>query len=433
MARHGRLLVPFRLIALLVMLVPLLAACGDDEENDISWRALDEAPAGQPNADVAAAPTGVGGLTAPLPTVPATPVSVSPDTLLMHRPNELGAVPILEYHAITTNPEEEAQFVRTADDMRADLQWLYEHDFYIVPLQDVVNNTISVPAGKHPVALTFDDGTSSQFSFIENEQGELIPDPDTAIGILEEFSKAHPDFGRGGHFGLLVFNAFAIPDISQEPYFEQKIQWMAERGYEIGNHTWQHTNLTDITTEEFMMTVAEPMIWANEVLGDHPANASEILTLPYGTTPDGELHPDQRQMMRDGFTYKGQEFQLDAALLVGADPAYSPASSQWDPMWIPRIQMFDESTAYWFGQFETGEVVLYTSDGDASTVVVPNPLPGALEGHLDEAALTDAGKQVVHYHPETGQVLDAAGDPPAAVTTPGNQVTRRSNWGAEIR
>lgn len=431
MTRHDRLPVPFRLFALFVVLVPLLVACGgEDEENDISWRVLEETPVGQQaEVDATAESTGVGGLTAPLPTTPSTPTSSSPDNLLQHQPNELGVVPVLEYHVITTNPEEEAQFVRTADDMRADLQWLYEHDFYIVPLQDVVNNTIAVPAGKHPVALTFDDGTSTQFSFVENEQGELVPDPNTAIGILEEFSNAHPDFGRGGHFGLLVFNAFAHPDASQEPYFEQKIQWMIERGYEIGNHTWQHTNLADISNEEFMMTVAEPMIWANEMLGDHPANASEILTLPYGMAPDGELHPDQRQMMRDGFTYEGQQFQIAAALLVGAEPAHSPASSEWDPMWIPRIQLFDETVEFWFGQFESGGVALYTSDGDPDTVAVPQPLPIILEGQLDESALADAGKQVIQYDPGTGQALDA--EMPAAVTAP-HQVVIRRGWLAPI-
>jgi peptidoglycan/xylan/chitin deacetylase (PgdA/CDA1 family) len=184
---------------------------------------------------------------------------------------------------------------------------------------------------------------------------------------------------------------------------------MIEHGYEIGNHTWQHTDLTDITTDEFVMTVAEPMIWADEMMGDVPGNQSRILTLPFGTTPDANLHPDQRQMMREGFTYNGQSFQLAAALLVGAEPSVSPASNLWDPMWIPRIQMFDESVEFWFGEFENGGMVLYTSDGHADTVVVPHQLPAALEAQLDPAALIETGKMVIQYDPETGQTEIAGG------------------------
>lgn len=335
--------------------------------------------------------------------------AVSPDELLEYEPNELGVIPVLEYHVITTSPEEEAQFVRTADNMRADLEWLYEHNFYIVPLRDVVRNTISVPAGKHPVALTFDDGSSTQFSFIENESGELVPDPNTAIGILEQFSADHPDFGRGGHFAILINNALAWPDESQMPYFDQKIQWMVEHGYEIGNHTMHHTNLTDISNSEFKMTVAEPMIWTDEIVGDRPENVSRILTLPYGTMPDAKKHGDQLEAMRKGFSYQGQRFTIEAALLVGADPAPSPASTQWDPMMIPRIQMFKESVDFWFGMFESGGVVLYTSDGNPNTITVSQPLPPMLEGHLDVKALEKAGKQVVQYDPETGEMAISPG------------------------
>ena len=403
---------PFRLASLCVLLVSLgtvfVTSGFQHEEPPVKI----DRPV-EPESQIANVPMTFSSPPATAPFLP-TPVPMamsavtatqehSPEELLVYAPNELGVVPILEYHMITTNPDEVAQFVRLADDMRADLEWLYEHDFYIVPLRDVVNNSIAVPAGKHPVALTFDDGTSTQFSFVENDQGELIPDPDTAIGILETFYAQHPDFGRGGHFALLVYNGFALPDESQEPYLQQKIDWMIERGYEIGNHTWQHTDLTDIPNTEFMMTIAKPIIWADEHVGDSVANQSRILTLPYGSAPDKELHPDQRRMMREGFSYEDQEFRISAALLVGAEPALSPANALWDPMWIPRIQMFDESVAFWFGQFESGGVVLYTSDGNPDTIVVPKNLPPELEKQLDADALARAGKQVIRYDPESGQ------------------------------
>jgi Polysaccharide deacetylase len=180
---------------------------------------------------------------------------------------------------------------------------------------------------------------------------------------------------------------------------------MVDHGYEIGNHTWQHTNLTNIPNQEFMMTLGEPQIYMTNLLGDHPGNASDILTLPYGTTPDGDLHPDQRVMLRDGFHYNGHQIHFRGALLVGADPAPSPASTHWDKLWIPRVQMFDESTDFWFGMIERGEIVVYTSDGNPTTISVPDPLHASLESLFNVEGLTSSGKTIIRYNHQDGTTL----------------------------
>jgi hypothetical protein len=248
--------------------------------------------------------------------------------------------------------------------------------------------------------------------------GEPVIDPDCAVGILEAFYASHPDFGRGAHFAPLIYNAFAYPDTEQHALFDQKVRWMVDHGYEIGNHTKQHNDLTDISTDEFMMAIAEPQIYMDNLLGDHPGNASDILTLPYGSTPDADLHPDQREMLRNGFLYDGQSIFFRGALLVGADPAPSPAGIEWDKLWIPRIQMFKDSIDFWFGMFERGEMVLYTSDGNPDTVAVPHPQHPSLDGLLDTAGLTSAGKIVIRYSPADGTTVAQAniGPPVARVT-----------------
>jgi peptidoglycan/xylan/chitin deacetylase (PgdA/CDA1 family) len=391
-----------RLWLVVIILGPVLVACGSSGAGDsaISWQAV-EAPT--PTAPVAATPPvpeGVGGES-------ASPVAagafLTPKQLKAMQPNELGLVPVLEYHVITTNPAEEAQFVRTADDFRADLQWLYDHDFYVVTMREFVTNTIAAPAGKRPVLLTFDDGTSSQFRFLKNTKGELVPDPDTAVGILEAFFAKHPDFGHTAHFAILPYNCFAVPDADQMPYCDQKVRWLVDHGYEIGNHTMTHINLTDISTDTFIEEVGGAMLWARDRVGDIPANMSDVITLPYGSVPDKDLHADQRQLMKEGFWYQGQPFYVTAALLVGANPSVSPASTRWDPLWVPRIQMFDSEVEKWFGAFERGEVPLYVSDGNPTTITVPAPLPAALEGDLDGAALGAKGKTVLQYDPASGE------------------------------
>jgi hypothetical protein len=74
------------------------------------------------------------GMASPDPSTPPGTITrltaLSPDDLRAHQPNELGPIPVIEYHVITTDESEEVDpFVRTAEHMREDLQWLYDHGF----------------------------------------------------------------------------------------------------------------------------------------------------------------------------------------------------------------------------------------------------------------------------------------------------------------
>src|SRR5262249_40868037 len=96
----------------------------------------------------------------------ATGRKLTAQELKRFKPGELGQIPVIEYHTLVADPADEAQFARPIADFRADLNWLYKHDFYIVPLRDVIQNQIKAPAGKHPVVLTFDDSYASQFRYL---------------------------------------------------------------------------------------------------------------------------------------------------------------------------------------------------------------------------------------------------------------------------
>jgi peptidoglycan/xylan/chitin deacetylase (PgdA/CDA1 family) len=400
-----------RWISLCVVLVLTLGACSNaTREEPIAWHA--EQPATLTSA--------VG--TPSLPDVQASPevtpqadiVPLTPDQLTTLAPNELGLIPILEYHVITADPEEEEQFTRTVDDFKADLAWLYEHNFYVVPLRDVVDNTISAPAGKSPVALTFDDANSFQFSATVDASGALVPDPNSAVGILEEFFASHPDFGHTAHFGIVPNNCFAFPDESQMPLCHDKLKWLADHGYEIGNHTWTHANLRDVDDETFKAEIGKTKQFIDQwVTG--PANQSDILTLPFGEYPDRDLHQQQRKWMRDGFTYEGTEIHLKAGMMVGANPTESPNSSQWDSMFIARIQMFDASVEEWFTAMTDGSHPVYVSDGNPNIVTMPDPLPSYLADQYDIQCAENWGLDLVEYDPETGAITyTSAGDPDQA-------------------
>lgn len=346
----------------------------------------------------------VGGASEPLPEQADAPLS--PSDMLRYKPNELGSIPIIMYHVITLDPTLEGEMYRTVDEFKADLQWLYNNDFYVISMNELLSHQIDVPAGKHPVVLTFDDGSVMQFGFIEGKNGKLTPDPHSAVGILEGFYAKHPDFGRGGHFAIQVGNQFSWPNWEQEHLFEEKIDFMIENGYEIGNHTETHHDLMYADVPTMMYEIGEPTLWANERLGESSTNAMNVLTLPFGAYPHPEANPDGHALLRTGFDYEGQPIPIDGVLLVCCTAAPSPASSAWNPMAIPRMAGDEIELGYFQDQVAAGEVTPYTSDGEPSFITVPSEQAY----DLVESTIVNVGEgqRVIVYDTGTGRVIDDA-------------------------
>jgi peptidoglycan/xylan/chitin deacetylase (PgdA/CDA1 family) len=269
--------------------------------------------------------------------------------------NELGQVLILEYHTIGDGG---GAFVRSPQRFRDDLLWLYEHDFYLTPIRDYFGGEIGAPAGKRPVVLTFDDGVVTQFRYTVSPDGEKSIDPDSAIGVLEAFIAEHPDFGRAGLFSILPRAPFAWPDApDQLPFAEEKLRWLLDHGYEIGNHTLNHANLGELSAEEVKEELASAVDMVHEYVPDAPV---EVIALPFGAYP-------RDKTLLQGFEYQGKRYSFSGALMIGAGPAPSPAHPDFDPLYTPRIQATDEELATWFAYVEENPSAIYVSDGDPET------------------------------------------------------------------
>ena len=338
-----------------------------------------------------------------------TKVGLSADQLTHYKPDELGLIPVLEYHVLTPDNSDNEQFVRPLDKFRADLQWLYDHDFYVITLHDLINNTISAPAGKHPFAITFDDSTTGQFRFLIAGDGSVTVDPDSGVGIMEDFFGKHPDFGHTAFFAVIGSDSLCFDwqgtrvDSDQEPYCGQKITWLLDHGYEIGNHTVHHTKLLSVSDDTFLAEIGGDFEWAKT---KDPRAYPDILAMPYGVYPDLDTKQQQRTWLRKGFNYNGVDYKLIGVLNVGSNPSVAPDSTEWDPVWIPRIQAFDEDAKVkggggfdtWFPNFEARPESLYTSDGNPDTITIPNTLPIDVDPTtLDEAKVQTEGKELIRY------------------------------------
>lgn len=374
---------------LFIISAALLAACGGGEAND-NASSFEPTASGQPTElsdSNAAAPTSasVPPEAVATPTT-VTPTSLSPEQLQELKPNELGWIPVLQYHHFGPIPDD---LTRTPEQFLGDLQWLYDNNFYVVNVGDYIYNTMEVPAGKRPVMLTFDDSAISQFSLASLPSGQMAIEADCAVAIMETFFNAHPDFGRGGHFSILPDRAFSWPDAwDQQQYSGDKLNWLVQNGYELGNHTFDHANLAELTVDEIHYQLAEAELYTREKFIDDAR--LDIVTLPYGGYPMGG-----DDTVFKGFQYKGEFFKYFGVLLVGANPAVSTLSENYDPYAIPRIQAFDAELEKWFGFIEENPGIMYVSDGNPDTVTVPNDLPVELIETLDESKLN--GRTLIRY------------------------------------
>lgn len=307
---------------------------------------------------VAAVSSGGGGEDKTLALSAAKALGLNESQLNSLKVNELGSIMILEYHVIG----QEARWARTPENFRADLDLLYEQGYRCISLRDLVTNNINVEAGYTPVVLTFDDSSQSQFNYIEQD-GELVIDPECAVGVMEQFKAEHPDFNITATF-------FVEPRLfGQEEYTEQKLRFLVEHGYEIGNHGVTHPAFAELDDSEIMKEIAGNIKAVQNYL---PGYEQISIALPYGSEPKNP------EVLKSG-SYDGVEYRLLASLLVGANPAPAPVDKSFDPMRLPRVQALDPSLdegssgiCAWLQYFMENPERRYRSDGNPMVVTVPS-------------------------------------------------------------
>ena len=272
------------------------------------------------------------------------------------RPNELGRVMILEYHKID---RPEGRWARTPENFRRDLERLWERGYRLVALNDYLDGRIALPRGAAPVMLTFDDSSPGQFRYIERN-GEWVIDPECAVGILEAFERGHPGFGRAATF--FVLPAAEPPNrlFNQPELVSRKLRYLAARGFEIGNHTLWHADLSRYPEPVVRHQLATAQEWIQRHV---PGYRPRALALPMGS------YPRELRWAAAGEA-GGTRYRHDAILKVGGGPAPSPHSKAFDPYHLPRIQAIDTELDHWLGYFERRPEERYVSDGDPATITV---------------------------------------------------------------
>ena len=284
----------------------------------------------------------------------APPSSSAPPDPAAVGANELGQVPILMYHRLVEQPS--SVYDRTPAAFRAELERLAAEGYVPVTTAEYATGRIDIPAGAHPVVLTFDDGDATQFA-LGPDGG---PAPGTAIAILLDVAARHPGFRP---VASLYVNAgpFASPDGAA-------LRWLRDHGFEIGNHTRDHTNLAAADDRGVQEAITAGQQEIQRVVPDYRVAS---LALPFGAIPaNGAL------ALRGGF--EGTSYEYACVLMVGAGPAPSPFAADFDPAYTPRIRSQDptgEDARYgstvWLDQLAAAPAQRYTSDGVPDRVSYP--------------------------------------------------------------
>ncbi len=284
-------------------------------------------------------------------------------------PNELGRVPIIMYHAFVTDPSYIDEWTLTLDQFRDQLDWYRENDFAMVGMQSMIDGRFDVPAGKKPIILSFDDASAGQFGLRESGNGGYEVRPDTAVGVLEEYRQQYPEFAGPAFFAVLTWNCFESD--GDPSTCKERLNWLIDHGYEVGNHTWDHVDMTDVDPEFFTKSIGSMKNWIDERIPQGPGNLSTVLVLPFGAFPDPSLHPDQRSWLSDGFWYLGEPVNLDLVLGVNGGPAVSPYSHLFDRSDVYRIASEPGILGYWREAMTSGASPVFVSDGDPDVVTIP--------------------------------------------------------------
>ena len=310
---------------------------------------------------VASAPAAAAASATPTVSKAAKPVkapTTPPPAPASVHANELGRVPVLMYHRLNAHPT--SDYDRRPADFVADLTFLEKNGFYPITAGQFVAGKINIPAGKHPVVLTFDDGTVSQFEL--GADGK--PKPGTALALLQTFSASHPDFPA-----IATFYVNAAPFGSKAG--EGVLAYLTAHGDEIGDHTVHHYDLKTKSDAVVQSEIADNLLMIKTA---DPKAKVTTFALPFGSTP--KVHVLDRSGSSGGTSY-----QFAGVFAVGAEPAHSPYNAAFDPTYIPRIRAENQADAkasdrpyissHWLPDLVANPSTLYTSDGDPKHVSYP--------------------------------------------------------------
>lgn len=290
-----------------------------------------------------------------------------PDSATLARvPNELGRIPVLEYHLIG---DKEARWERSRERFRQDLELLYQRGYRPVTISQILDRDLNLPRGLSPVVLVFDDASPGQFKYIESD-GRLEIDPESGVGMLLEFNRRRPAWQNRAVFCLLSGAAEGRSFFGDKGIEGQKSEWrfpkvrfLAETGFELCNHTLWHANLSRYPDDFVQEQIARGVMAIDSAV---PGYKVRTFALPLGVWPKNRALA-KTGSWRDPKSGRVVSYDFDAILEVSGGPTRGPHDPQFNPLSILRAQVHGNELERTLDQLDRSGT-RYVSDGNPAVV-----------------------------------------------------------------
>jgi hypothetical protein len=235
-------------------------------------------------------------------------------------------IPILMYHTL------DLPYMKSNVNRRSfvyQLSTLSKLKYTTIKLSDYLNSDFSsVPEGRKPIVLTFDDALGNQFNILDN--GTI--DPNCMIGLLESNSKKYPDFGKNANFfiylSVIPFDQGYLPEL-----LPKKIKYLFDNGYEIGCHTYHHKYLGNSDKKDIEIELNLFYQDFEKRFGD---KYKQCFTFAY---PGGQIPKDINTIIN----YNYKDNKLKACFKASGGFSFLPYSKNFKKYGIERIDAANES------------------------------------------------------------------------------------------
>ncbi len=289
----------------------------------------------------------------------------------LRAPNELGRIPVAEYHVIA---DKDALYSRERSHFARDLEDFYRRGYRPVTISQLLDRKIDLPRGLSPLVVVFDDASPSQFRYIDNN-GKLEIDPTSGMGIWLAFRKKHPDWNNSAVFCMLPgaaagHNFFGNRGIEgqKDEWRFKKVQFLHDQGFELCNHTLWHANLAKYSDAVVQEQIARGQLAIDSAV---PGFKVRTFALPLG------VWPKNRALAKSGSWADPKSkavtrYDNQAIMEVAGGPTRSPYDPAFNPLSITRIEMIGNQMEQVLDRMDK-DGSRYVSDGDPSKVARPMP------------------------------------------------------------
>ncbi len=269
-----------------------------------------------------------------------------------YQPNEMGQVMVVMYHNLVEKEEDEGHYARAFENFEKDLIRIHTEGYIPITMDEWINGNFDVPAGKTPIILTFDDGHPTDIQLDENGK----PTDKCVVGIMEKVHNEYPDFIPKATFYLNGPYAFGDSE-----YDMNKINYLLENGYEIGNHTSNHENISEITLDE----AKEEIISEAKRLEKITKSKSFNFAVPFGEKPDNYQELVKGDWLGD--------YTMTSSVNVGWNPIDSIYDKDFNVHDINRVTCGEDPCElyFWMDSFKNAPETRFISDGIKDIITFP--------------------------------------------------------------